>query len=201
MLANSNLLVCFVATVSDSTRQFLFLLASTRRQGNSEQLAHAAHSLPAGAQAHWLSLLDYPLPAFVDQSQQGPYPPPVGNAQRLLAATLQATDLVLVAPLYWYALPTPAKLYLDYWSAWLRTPNLAFRAQMQGKTLWAIMASTGSWAEVQPLADTLKLTAQYMHMPWGGLLLGKGTRPGDIRQDATALREAATFFTAPASPR
>ena len=186
--------------MTESTRRFLFLLSSTRRQGNSEQLAHAAaHSLPAGAEPQWLRLLDHPLPDFVDRSREGPYPPPTGNARLLLDATLRATDLVLVAPLYWYALPVPAKLYLDHWSAWLRTPELAFREQMQGKTFWAIVASAGSRAEAQPLEDTLKLSAQYMRMPWGGLLLGNGARPGDIQQDAAALREAATFFAGAAS--
>lgn len=181
-----------------STRRFLFLLSSTRRQGNSEQLArHAATYLPAEVEQQWLCLLDYPLPDFVDLRHDGPYPPAEGNARLLLDATLHATDLVLVTPLYWYTLPVPAKLYLDYWSAWLRIPDGAFRAQMRGKTLWVIVVSSGPAVEAQPLADTLKLTAQYLRMAWGGLLLGNGSRPGDVQQDAAALRRGETFFRPP----
>ena len=50
----------------------------------------------------------------------------------LLDATLAATDLVFVAPVYWYSLPAAAKLYLDYWSAWLRfTSSVAETASLR----------------------------------------------------------------------
>ena len=187
--------------MSNAARQFLFLLSSTRRLGNTEQLAYcAAHSLPADTTQRWLHLLDYPLPDFVDLRHSGPYQPPTGNAHLLLEATLQATDLVLVAPLYWYSLPASAKLYLDHWSAWLRTPELDFGARMQGKTLWSIAVSSGDRAEAQPLEDSLKLTAHYLHMEWGGLLFGTGSRPNDIQSDALALQRATSFFVAANEP-
>ncbi|MBR7719059.1 NAD(P)H-dependent oxidoreductase [Microvirga sp. SRT04] len=163
--------------------------------GNSEQLAYcAAHHLPPNATQQWLHLQDYPLPYFVDMRHHTPYPLPTGNALVLLEATLAATDLVLVAPLYWYSLPVHAKHYLDYWSAWLRTPGLEFREQMQGKTLWSIVVSSGDQTEVQPLEATLILTANYMKMPWGGMLYGTGSRPNDIQDDAPALERAKAFF-------
>ncbi|UOQ51793.1 flavodoxin family protein [Hymenobacter cellulosivorans] len=181
--------------MTDANRRFLFLPGSTRRQGNSEQLARiAAQYVPAGAEQHWLNLLDYPLPDFVDLRHDGVYPAPEGNAQVLVDATLQATDLVLVMPLYWYTMPVPTKQYLDYWSAWMRVPDLDFRVRMAGKNFWAVVVSSGERAEAQPLADTLQLSANYMRMPWGGLLFGNGSRPGDILQDKTALTAAETFF-------
>ena len=180
-----------------SGRRFLFLLSSPRRLGNGEQLAYcAAHPLPPGTEQQWLHLLDFPLPNFADLRHNGPYHPPTGNAQLLLAATLHATDIVLVAPLYWYSLPAPIKLYLDHWSAWLRTPGLNFRARMQEKTLWSIVVSSGGRADAQPLHDTLMLTAQYLQMHWGGLLFGTGSRPNDIQGDAQALHRASSFFCA-----
>ncbi|WP_201985505.1 flavodoxin family protein [Hymenobacter rubidus] len=179
-------------------RRFLFLLSSTRRLGNSEQLAYcAAHGLPPTIEQHWVHLQDYPLPHFVDMRHNGAYPAPTGNVQLLLDATLAATDIVLIAPLYMFSLPVHAKHYLDYWSAWLRIPALNFREQMQAKTLWAVVVSSGSRAETQPLEATLLLTAQFMHMQWGGLLHGIGSRPNDIQLDTLALREAKTFFLAP----
>ncbi|GAA4023774.1 NAD(P)H-dependent oxidoreductase [Hymenobacter glaciei] len=187
--------------MSHSGRRFLFLLSSPRRLGNSEQLAYcAAHSLPPGTEQQWMHLLDFPLPDFADLRHNGPYQPPVGNAQLLLEATVHATDLVLVAPLYWYSLPAPVKLYLDHWSAWLRTPELNFRAQMRGKTLWSITVSSGERPEAQPLEDTLLLTAQYLQMQWGGLLFGTGSRPNDIQGDDLALRNARSFFLASNEP-
>ena len=147
-----------------------------------------------------MHLLDFPLADFADRRHNGPYQPPTGNARLLLEATLHATDLVLVAPLYWYSLPAPVKLYLDHWSAWLRTPDLNFRARMQAKTLWSIIVSSGERAEAQPLEATLLLTAQYLRMHWGGLLFGTGSRPNDIQGDARALHHARSFFAVAEAP-
>ncbi|MDO7851788.1 flavodoxin family protein [Hymenobacter convexus] len=170
-------------------------MSSTRRMGNSEQLAYcAAHHLPQNATQQWLHLQDYPLPYFVDMRHHTPYPQPIGNAQVLLEATLDCTDLVLVAPLYWYSLPVHAKHYLDYWSAWLRTPNLDFREQMRRKTLWSIVVSSGDQSETNPLEQSLMLTANYLRMTWGGLLYGTGSRPNDIQDDKQALERAKVFF-------
>ena len=181
-----------------SSRRFLLLLGSTRRSGNSELLArHAARLLPPETEQQWLFLADFDLPPFVDLRHDEGYPAPTGPAQILLEATLWATDLVLVTPLYWYTLPVPAKRYLDYWSAWLRTPGLEFKARMRGKTFWAIVASSGSPEEARPLRETLHLSATYMGMHWGGYLLGNGSRPGDVLRDETALRAADGFFSAP----
>ncbi|MBF9238901.1 NAD(P)H-dependent oxidoreductase [Hymenobacter sp. BT683] len=186
--------------MSDSARRFLFLLSSTRRLGNSEQLAYcAAHPLPAQTGQRWLHLSDHALPEFVDLRHTGAFHAPTGNAQLLLEATLDATDVVLAAPLYLYSLPAAAKHYLDYWNAWLRTPNIAFSEQMQGKTLWAIIVSSGKRDEAKPLEATLRLTAQFMDMRWGGMLYGTGSRPNDIQQDAAALKQAQTFFLNPAT--
>ncbi|WP_327678846.1 NAD(P)H-dependent oxidoreductase [Kitasatospora sp. NBC_00458] len=179
-------------------RSFLFLDAGARTGGNSEQLARlaAAASLPAGAEQRWLRLADYPLSPFEDRrhSGEGRYEQPTGHERTLLDATLAATDLVFVAPLYWYALPTSAKLYLDHWSAWLRVPGTDFRARMAGGTVWAVTAYATEPDKADPLIGTLRLCADYMGMRWGGALLGNGTRPGDVLGDEQALIEAKSFF-------
>ncbi len=184
--------------MSTAARRFLFLLSSTRRLGNSEQLAYcAAHHLPFNTPQRWITLQDYPLPTFVDLRHNGRFPTPAGNVKVLLEATLEATDIVLVTPLYMFSLPVQAKQYLDYWSAWLRVPELDFRQQMRDKTLWGIVVSSGNRRETQPLEATLALTAQFMQMDWGGILYGTGSRPNDIQLDAPALNEAKEFFETP----
>jgi NAD(P)H-dependent FMN reductase len=183
-------------------RKFLFLIASAREGGNSEILAlHAAKGLPEGSSQAWLRLPDLPLPPFEDiRHSIGVYPEPVGHAKTLLEATLASTDLVFVAPVYWYSLPTSAKRYLDEWSAWLRVPEfhgqkLEFKARMKDKTLWAISASSGDLEEAQPLLRTLELSAEYMHMRWGGFALGSGSKPGEVLNDASALEAASRLFS------
>ncbi len=183
---------------ADARRSFLFLDAGARPDGNTARLARlaAGASLPAGADQRWLRLADHPLPPFEDlrHTGDGAYEPPTGHGRTLLDATLAATDLVFVAPLYWYALPTAAKLYLDHWSAWLRVPGADFRARMAGGTVWAVTSYATEPDKTEPLIGTLRLTAEYLHMRWGGALLGHGNRPGDVLGDERALIEAKSFF-------
>ena len=183
-----------------SDRHFLFLVSSARREGNSEQLARrAAAALPASATQTWLNLADLPLPAFDDRrhiSAENWTPTIEGHAHTLLAATLAATDLVIVAPVYWYSLPAAAKLYLDHWSAWLRVPGWDFKTRMAGKTLWAVSCFSDTDPRfAEPLKESLRLSAEYMHMQWGGQLLGSGNRPGEVFNDQAALAAADRFFT------
>ncbi|MEV6208744.1 NAD(P)H-dependent oxidoreductase [Kitasatospora sp. NPDC051914] len=177
-------------------RRFLFLLGSTRSGGNAELLARrAAEHLPAGAEQQWLTLTDLPLPAFADQRHDGEYPPPTGHARTLLDATLDATDLVIVSPLYWYSVSTPVKHYLDHWSGWMRVPGTDFKRRMAGRTLWAVSAYAGSDpSDADPLAGMLRRSADYLSMRWGGLLLGSGSRPGDVLADEEALLAAKSFL-------
>jgi NAD(P)H-dependent FMN reductase len=183
-------------------RNFLFLIASAREGGNSELLARrAAETLPEDVSQTWLRLDDLSLPPFQDiRHSVGVYPEPVGHARTLLEATLACTDLVFVAPLYWYGLPASAKRYLDEWSAWMRVPEfqgekLGFKARMQDKTMWAVAASSGDLEEATPLFRTLQLSAEYMHMRWGGFVLGNGSKPGDVLNDAPALEAATGLFS------
>lgn len=182
-----------------SDRQFLFLLGSARENGNTETLARrAAEQLSATqAEQHWLRLSELPLPTFADirHAGDGTYPEPAGHERLLLDATLTATDLVLATPVYWYSVSTATKHYLDYWSGWMRVPGVDFKARMAGKTLWAVTtASDDDPACVEPLTGMLRHTARYLKMRWGGVLVGNGSRPGDVLTDAPALAEARSFF-------
>ena len=102
----------------------------------------------------------------------------------------------MVAPVYWYSLPAAAKLYLDHWSAWLRAPGYDFKLRMAEKTIWAVSAYSDTDPRfAEPLKETLRLTAAYMQMHWGGHLLGRGNRPGDVLQDEKSVAAADRFFT------
>lgn len=164
--------------------KFLFLLGSSRVGGNTEALARsAAAGLTPDVEQTWLRLAELPMAPFRDVRHEGDgvYPEPVGNERKLLDASLAATDIVIASPLYWYSVSTSVKLYLDYWSAWMRVPGMDFRARMRGKTMWAITAHTANdLADVDPLLGTLRLSSGYLGMSWGGELLGYGSRPGDV---------------------
>ncbi|HEY3929197.1 MAG TPA: NAD(P)H-dependent oxidoreductase [Candidatus Koribacter sp.] len=189
------------------TRRFLFLVASARREGNTETLARvAASKLPDEVQQQWIHLDEFPLPRFEDIRHHGGrnnhYPEPEGNERLLLDATLNATDIVIVAPVYWYSLPASAKLYMDYWSAWLRVPGADFKQRMAGKKLYAICVQADDDPKrAELLLNTLRYSAEYMNMEWGGELLGNGSKPGDVLNDRSAVQAAERFFTSQLAPR
>ncbi len=178
-------------------RRFLFLLASTRRDGNSEQLARrAAAQLPAGTSTTWLRLDEHPLPPFVDLRHSSGYGDPEGTARELAEATVAATDLVIVSPVYWYSLPAAAKLYFDHWSAWMRSPALKLRERMAGKRLWVVLVDSDQAHEgsAAPVLDSLRRTADFMDMILAGALVGHGSKPGEALQDPAVATAADTFF-------
>ncbi|MEV5998056.1 NAD(P)H-dependent oxidoreductase [Streptomyces griseomycini] len=179
------------------TRRFLFVLGSSRPDGNTELLARrAAEQLPPQVERRWIDLARHPLPDFEDLRHDSDHVRPTeGAVARLLDATLAATDVVIVSPLYWYSVSAHTKRYLDHWAGWLRTPSLDFKATMAGRTLWGVTALAHEEPEVaDPLVGTLNNSAAYMGMRFGGVLLGNGSKPGDVLKDTEALARAKTFF-------
>lgn len=179
------------------TRRFLFVLGSARAEGNSELLARrAAEQLPPDVEQEWIDLTELPVPDFEDLRHDSDHVRPTeGTVARLLEATLAATDIVIVSPLYWYSVSAQTKRYLDYWSGWLRTPGLDFKATLAGRTLWGVTALAHTQEVVaDPLVGTLHNSAAYMGMRFGGVLLGNGSKPGDVLTDDAALTRAKTFF-------
>lgn len=180
------------------TRRFLFVLGSSRNEGNTELLAReAAEQLPESVEQQWISLAEHPLPDFVDLRRDSDHvrPPTGSTAALLLDATLAATDIVIASPLYWYSVSGLTKRYLDYWSGWLRTPGIDFKATLAGRTLWGITALAHPETEVaDPLVGTLNNSAAYMGMRFGGVLSGNGSKRGDVLNDVEALARAKTFF-------
>lgn len=180
------------------SRRFLFVLGSTRAEGNTESLARkAAEQLPADTEQRWIRLAERPLPDFVDLRHDSDHvrPPSDTPAGELLDATLAATDIVIASPLYWYSVSGPTKNYLDHWSGWLRTPGIDFKATLAGRTLWGIAALADSEPSVaDPYVGTLNNSAAYLGMRFGGVLLGSGSKPGDVLEDTEALAHAKTFF-------
>ena len=186
--------------MTETARRILVLLASTRSDGNAELMARAAvAALPAGTEVRWQRMAELALPPFEDiRHSVGQYPAPTGDLARLLDDTLWATDLLVASPLYWYSLPAPLKLYLDHWSAFMRVPGLDFKPQMAGKAMY-VLCATSSGDEphlAAPLVDSLRFSAGYMKMRWGGAVLGDGTRPGDVLKDEAALAAAAKLLLA-----
>jgi multimeric flavodoxin WrbA len=183
------------------SRKVLFLLASSREGGNAELLARrAAESLPPGTPVDWLRLEEHLREPFKDlRHAPGGYPKPGPALLALAERTLAADELVLVAPIYWYSLPSSAQHYLEHWSWWMRLPELRFRERMKGKVLSLVSAHSSEEddAVAQPLLQSLRMTAEYMALRWRGALIGHGSAPGQVLGDARALESARDFLVRP----
>jgi len=179
--------------------RWLFLPCSTRAGGNTLTLARAAAAhLPAGAKAAWFDLAAPPLPRFADLRASGGHAAPLGRLAELAAATLEAEELVIASPLYWYGLAGPGHEMLDHWSGWLEVAGMEFGERMRGKRLWLISVRADPAPGAQaPLEDVMRRTAAWMGMRFGGALHGVGDAPGDVLADAAALAHARRFFTTP----
>jgi len=179
-------------------REFLFVLGSARLDGNTEHLARrAAETLPENTGRTWLRLIEHQLPLFEDirHHETRKYEITSDSERTLLESTLAATDIVIASPVYWYSVSAATKLYFDHWSGWMRLTDVEFKKRMAPKTLWAISAfSDTDPAGAQPLIETIRMTAEYMNMKWGGVLLGYGNRPADVLNDADSMERAANFF-------
>jgi multimeric flavodoxin WrbA len=180
-----------------SALHHLFLVASAREEGhpgNTEWLARRAAAHLGPGQQTWLHLARMDLPAFTDlRHTAGTYPMPTGDLERLLEATLAASHIVLVTPVYWYSLPSSIKTYIDHWSAWMRVPELPFKNQMAQKAL-SLITTSGDRAKAQPMIDSVQLCAQFLGMRWGGALWGKGGPPRTVEADGAAVAAAERFL-------
>ncbi|MFH8622742.1 flavodoxin family protein [Streptomyces vietnamensis] len=179
-----------------TNRSFLFVLGSSRADGNSEILARAAaEHLPSDIPQRWVDLNRLALPDFQDGRHEDAGRQPDEVEELLRQATVDATDIVIVSPLYWYSLSAQTKRYLDYWSGWLNVPGSDFKERMAGGTLWGVTALAHEEHEVADgLVTSLNHSAAYLGMHFGGVLTGTGSRPGRVRADEQAMTRAKTFF-------
>ncbi|AGC42413.1 NAD(P)H dehydrogenase (quinone) [Myxococcus stipitatus DSM 14675] len=189
---------------SVTPRNVLFLLASSREGGNAEQLARkAAEALPPGTVTDWLRLEDSLVEPFRDlRHAPGGYTrPPPPELLALAERTLAADEVVIVAPVYWYNLPSTALAYLEHWSWWMRVPELRFAERMRGKVLSLVTAHSSEEDDsvATPSLMSLRMSADYLEMRWRGGLIGHGNRPGEVLQDTRALSAAREFLVRPLS--
>lgn len=173
------------------------LISSHRPNGNTEQLADLALShLPMPATIDRIRLLDYRFERFPDVRHTTRIVPDFGDDYEAVLDRVLAADLILfAAPVYWYAVPGILKDFLDRFSGSMIDPSRAFKQRMQGKIGYAVtVVSDENRTVAVPLVESLRLTAAYLHMTWGGSLVGYGSRPGDVLNDAEGLAGAKTLF-------
>lgn len=163
------------------TRRILFLTSSPRPGSNSEKLArHAALGLPESTAQHWQSLNTPALPAFRDLRPGNPGVP-MARLGDLFAHLMLASDVVFVAPIYWYAFPAPLHLFLSHLSGWLDVPELHVMDKLRGKRAYLVTARADPDPTVPLQAEAaLRRSVEWLGMVWGGALHGLGDAPDEL---------------------
>lgn len=175
--------------------RFLFLTSSPRATSNSEKLARrAALGLPAGTEQHWQDLNSPALPAFRDLRPGNPGVP-MGRLGDLFAHMMLASDIVFVAPIYWYSFPASLHLFLSHLSGWLDVPELQVMTMLKDKRVWLVTARADPDPTVHAQAEAmLRRTSDWLGMRWAGALHGIGDAPGEVA-GCTEWQAASGFLT------
>lgn len=109
----------------------------------------------------------------------------------LMRRVLAFEHLVFASPVYWYAVSSPMKVFLDRVTDFLDLPELlAEGRQLRGKTGHVVCTSIYDQAP-KPFVDSFRDTFEYLGMRLGGIAhvnCGDGYDPA--RHDAAALEFA-----------
>ncbi|WP_040949453.1 flavodoxin family protein [Gorillibacterium massiliense] len=166
------------------------IYGGTRRGGNTELLAEAA---VAGLNAERIFLMDHTIRPIEDlRHSEGGFHDVDDDYNAIIDHVMEHDILLFATPIYWYGMSGLMKNFIDRWSQTLRDANRpSFREQLKGKMAY-VVAVGGD----QPRLKGLPLVLQFQHIfdffgtSYGGYILGEGHRPGDVKMDTQAIREA-----------
>ncbi|MGG6314503.1 flavodoxin family protein [Paenibacillus macerans] len=165
------------------------LQGSTRNGGNTEELTKLV--LEGIPHTHIL-LRDKEIRPIHDQRhEEGGFDSVDDDYDEVILEVLAHDVLVFATPVYWYGASGLMKNFLDRWSQSLRDTRYDFKEQMARKTAYAIVVGGDNpRIKALPLIQQLQYTFDFVGMPFAGYVIGKGSKPGDVLNDARAIREA-----------
>lgn len=147
--------------------------------------------MPVAAQS-WIDLTSVTIPPYRDIRPSTALPQ--GDLFTIMGAMRDASDIVIVAPVYWYALPAPAKLLLDHWSGWFDAAETGFSTWAREKTVHLVTTRADPDPTVtDPVEAMVKRSILWLGMRWGGALHGVADAVGDIERDKVAMAAANRF--------
>ncbi|MDF2627723.1 MAG: flavodoxin family protein [Symbiobacteriaceae bacterium] len=170
----------------------LVLYGSSRRHGNSETLTDLVlKEIPCTR----IYLSDVHIKPVVDQRHiETGYAPVDDDYDQITEQVLAHDLLVFGAPIYWYGMPAPMKLFFDRWSQNLRDKRYQFKATLAQKEAYVVLTG-GDNPRVKglPLIQQFQYIFGFVGMTFGGYVIGRGDRPQAVLQDHRALAEAAAL--------
>ncbi|MFC4777991.1 flavodoxin family protein [Paenibacillus sp. GCM10023252] len=161
------------------------IYGSSRHDGNSEQLAKR---LVEGFHADHIHLADYRIEPITDYRHSEKQPYPDDDYHQVLERLLVQDILVFATPIYWYGPSGLTKTFIDRWSQSLRENKEEFLSKLSVKSAWVIgVGDDQPHLKGIPLVQQFQYIFEYTGTTYAGYILGKGNKPGDILEDASAL--------------
>ncbi|MEM1270253.1 MAG: NAD(P)H-dependent oxidoreductase [Bacteroidota bacterium] len=134
------------------------LLGSARSDGHAAELLDL---ILAGRPAERFDLAQLDIREYVYDA-----PPEGDDFLRVAEAMTRADDILMVTPVYWYAMSSRLKRFFDRMTDLVTVRKPIGRA-LAGRTLW--MAACGSNPEfTEGFEVPFRLTADYLDMTYGG---------------------------------
>lgn len=167
---------------------------STRPNGNTEYLTYQA--VPKDVGTH-IYLRDHEIKPIIDyrHTEEG-FPPCEDDHEKLIDVMLAHDIILFSTPIYWYSMSGIMKTFIDRFSQILRTPNYShFRDELKKKKVYLI-AVGGDQPHIKglPLIQQMNYICQFYDMPFAGYVIGKASKPGEIKHDKKALQAAALLL-------
>lgn len=167
---------------------------SSRKNGNTQYLTY--HAVPKEKGTH-IYLQDHNIQPIIDERHATEGFHEVNDDHKDLIDQMLEHDIIVFAtPIYWYAMSGPMKIFIDRWSQIMRDPDYThFREEMKGKKVYVI-AVGGDNPHIKglPLMQQFQYICQFYGMTLEGYVIGKASKPGDIKNDKKALKAASTLL-------
>ncbi|WP_249869422.1 flavodoxin family protein [Oceanobacillus saliphilus] len=167
---------------------------STRVNGNTEYLTYQAVPKEKGTHIY---LRDYNVRPIIDQRHdETGFAVIKDDLKGLIDQMLSHDVIVFSTPIYWYSMSGPMKIFIDRWSQILRDSSYThFREELSKKKVY-LVAVGGDTPTIKglPLVQQFNYICQFYNMAFGGYVIGKASKPGEIMNDKAALKQAAMLI-------
>lgn len=112
--------------------------------------------------------------------------------QEVIDKVLQSDEVIFASPVYWYSVSATLKSFIDHWSETLQDPRYVDFKEKMAEINFRLIIVGGDSPRIKalPCVQQIEYSLQYLGANLQDYLIGYAERPGDIRDDNYAMREA-----------
>lgn len=166
------------------------IYGGTRSNGNTETLTKRAVK---DLEVDSIYLSDFRIRPIEDMrhAEEG-FPNVEDDYNTVLSRMMQHDVLIFATPIYWYSMSGQMKLFVDRWSQTMRDPQFKdFKKEMAHKQAYVIaVGGDAPYIKGLPMIQQFTYIFEFFGLAFEGYIIGKGNKPGDIKNDQNAMYAA-----------